>query len=138
MEWANDLQTDQLPALLHAIAEDEHAVRICAQKAKRGNADNPPALLMWLIREKKHTGSIAPATSPLPYGAPPLPAPEEHADNLARMRDWRRIQAAMDRRQDIKDLYADLHDSKADPSVVRETMIAVLDEMNRQRQEAQQ
>jgi len=134
-KFANELSDEQLPAILNAIDGDETEVRMLAQRAAKG--DNPPGLLMYLLRERKHTGLLPPPGPALPYGVPEPSTPEQHLVEVERMREWKRIQTAMDRRQDIRDLYHDLHDSKADPGEVRETMIAVLDEMNRQREEAQ-
>lgn len=133
---ANELSDDMLPAILHAIDGDETVVRMLAQKATRPNVDDPARLLLWLLRERKHTGLVeeAPHT---PYGAPMPSTPEEHARNVELMKEWKRIRTAVDRRQDIKDIFADICRMETDPKKVRATMTALLDEMNRQREEAQ-
>lgn len=133
---ANELADDMLPAILHAIDSDEHEVRICAQKASRPRVDDPARLLLWLLRERKHAGPVQERERE-PYGGPPPSTPEQLQENLERMRDWKRIQQAIDRRQDIKDIYEDICRMEPDPKRVRVTMIDLLDEMNRQRQEAQ-
>lgn len=60
LDFANEFNDDQLPALLHAIKEDPEGVRKIAKQANRKSVDKPAALLIWMIREGKHTRLASP------------------------------------------------------------------------------
>lgn len=137
---ANQLLDDQLPAIAHAIKQDEHAVRVCAQHALSNNAKNPATLLGWLIREHKHTGTVGdpvPASRVIPL--PPLPDADELARRKAITAEWKRIQGACRRSQDFLTLYQEyqrLHPNASHEvaASIRAELIEVLDEMNSQKE----
>lgn len=127
---ANEFTDDQLPAILHAIDTDEHEVRICAQRAGRPGVDNPPAFMLYLLRERKHAGAI-PIKDPQPYGVPARSSDEEMEIQRVRMRQWKRIQAGVARSRELSDLYDILTRTNPDaPQYVRDEMLAAMDEMN--------
>lgn len=132
---ANEFSDDMLPAILHAIDGDEHEVRLCAQKATRPGVDNPATLMMWLLRERRHTELIPENRGGvvIESTAPPLPTPEELAARKKMMGDWKRIMAAIRRSQDLKMLYDALIDSEK-PAEVRRQMIEAMDELNAARE----
>lgn len=134
---ANDFADDQLPAILHAIDGDEHEVRVVAQKVERSKGvDNPGALMMWMLREQRHTGLVQESrggvvVTPLPA----LPDEEELARRRVLMREWTKIYRYIQRYQDCKDLFNELRSTYPDDKdehIIHETMLHVIDAMEAQ------
>lgn len=126
-----------LPAILHAIDGDETEVRIVAQKVLRAkNADNPGALMMWMLREKRHTGLIPQDRGGVTVTIfPPLPDEEELGRRRELMRDWKKILSYVQRHEDCKQLFAELRSTYPDDKdahLVHETMIHVIEAMEAQ------
>lgn len=144
-ELANQLQTDHLPAILHAIEEDEEAVRQCARQAARPGVQNPPLLLMYLARERKYAGQIAAPTSARTVSVPP-PIGADTAERMRQAhRDWKRIAFWIQKDPTVKALYREYRELFPPPDdrasgpereeyhrqaeVVRKDLIRVIDEM---------
>jgi hypothetical protein len=131
LEMANSIHDDQLPALVHACEEDALSVAACAREANRPGVKHPPSLMMWLIRERKHTGLIEPNYTPRPAPAPLARTPEQEIAYAGWQRIWQRIDEG-DRmfRQIVMEwceLYPDPTDEQA--LEVRTTLCALIDEM---------
>ena len=129
---ANEFADDQLPAMMHAINSDEQAVRIiCQQVARQKDIDHPPALILWKIRERKHTGLIPENRGGVVVGVPARvePTDDEIKARKKMMREWKRVLYAIRRSQELKDLYDALIESEK-PAEVRRQMIEAMDELN--------
>lgn len=140
-QLANEFADDQLPAILHAIDGDEHEVRLAAQQIARSrDVENPAALIMWTLRERKRTNLLpAPSYEPQRTPLPPLPGADELARRKAISAEWKRIQGACRRSQDFLTLYQEyqrLHPNASHEvaASIRAELIEVLDEMNSQKE----
>lgn len=128
---ANEFADDQLPAMLHAIDGNEHEVRtICQQVSRQHDVRSPATLILWKLRERKHTGLVPePVGGAIRSTAPPVPDPAVVAANKKLMAQWKRVLYGIRRSQELKDLYDALIDSEP-PAEVRRVMTEAMDEMN--------
>lgn len=130
---ANEFSDDQLPAMMHALRQDEQMVRvICQQIGRQTKVESPAHLILWKIRERKHTELLSgEPIRVMRSTAPPAPSQELVDENKARMREWKRIRNGIRRDADLNELYHALMEAHPNtPQTVKREMLAAMDEMN--------